>query len=604
MPIPPTPTAGVIRLMNVPFDSGYKNVIDFKTEDARISYMESRLIRRADGAPISYAFGDCQYSRRDGTLRVPVHIDDLYNCNYLMFKNPYYSNKWIYCFVTSQRYINDNCTELKIETDVYQTWIDKVTIRDSFVEREHTNDDTPGSNLVPEGLETGEFVNYKNHDMWVDLMPVACIAYTGNHIKNDTIHTSGGSYNGIPASIPFLITYPGLIGELMDRINDVGAQQPDGQGDKIFAAFLIPRLAVRTFMDLHGSEIIEGDSKFKQLGTWQGNNFDPNYTQTELPVMTLEKPTDNNGYEPRNKKLLTYPYCYLGFNPPNGTTKIYRWENFLDSEAQFTGISEINPNPTVMIIPLNYMHEGRNIQCAGTICRYPNISYKNDYFNTWLAQNSQIVNLTTDRTNFNYDIAAGRNAIAQDRETVNAITNMLTSVTSGVASAITGNIAGTINSVAGGIQGAINSGYNMQDLGLTAKANAGNWQYDIKTINAQVEKQSMLPDTGTLSSSNATLLGYDYFKSACFSYYGLNSEFCERIDQYFDMFGYQTNRVKLPNVTGRKNWNYVKTVRINMTGRVPLPDLDRLKAIFDNGVTIWHDPKTIYRYDSLNYILN
>ena len=148
MPIPPTPTAGVIRLMNVPFDSGYKNVIDFKTDADRIAYMESRLITRADGAPISYAFGDCQYSRRDGTLRVPVHIDDLYICNYLMFKNPYYSNKWIYCFVTSQRYINDNCTELKIETDVYQTWIDKVSIKDSFVEREHTNDDTPGANLV------------------------------------------------------------------------------------------------------------------------------------------------------------------------------------------------------------------------------------------------------------------------------------------------------------------------------------------------------------------------------------------------------------------------------------------------------------------------
>ena len=56
------------------------------------------------------------------------------------------------------------------------------------------------------------------------------------------------------------------------------------------------------------------------------------------------------------------------------------------------------------------------------------------------------------------------------------------------------------------------------------------------------------------------------------------------------MFGYQTNMLKLPNTTGRKYWNYVKTSNINMRGDIPLADLNKLKAAFNNGITIWHDP--------------
>lgn len=603
---PPTPTSGLINLMNVPWDSGYKNVVDFKTDEKRYEYMKTRILRRDDGTRESLAFSDCQYSRRDGILKVPVEIDKLYECNYLMYKNPYYSDKWIYCFVVGQRYVNDNCTELRISTDVYSTWMNSATFHPSFVEREHARYDSIGSNTVPEGLETGEFQCYENYNLTPYLIPMACIAYTGNHILNDTIHTSGGSYNGIPSSIPFLITYPGRIGALMDRINDVNASDPnnpDGQGDKVFACFMIPRLAITTFIQTHSTEM-EGNKAFAQLGTTTNDGFSPNYNEPEQNIFTAYKPTTNNGYTPRNKKLLSYPYCYLAFNPPNGSQKIYRWENFLDDEIHFTGISEINPNPTVVIIPQNYMFRGSNIQQAGTVTGYPNVSYKNDYFNTWLAQNSQIVNLTTDRTNFNYEIAGSRNAIAQDRETVNAITNMVTSATAGVASAVTGNIAGTINSVAGGIQSAINSGYNMQELGLNARANAGNWQYDIKSINAQVEKQSMLADTGTLSSSNATLLGYGYFLKACFSLYGLKPEFSEKIDQYFDMFGYQTNLVKVPELKNRLNWNYVKTVNCNITGKIPTHDLNELKSVFDGGVTIWHNPDNIYNYNNTNTIID
>src|SRR5699024_3355394 len=46
-------------------------------------------------------------------------------------------------------------------------------------------------------------------------------------------------------------------------------------------------------------------------------------------------------------------------------------------------------------------------------------------------------------------------------------------------------------------------------------------------------------------------------------------EYLEAIDEFFSMYGYKVNLVKKPNITGRQNWNYVKTIGCNLTGNIP-----------------------------------
>lgn len=579
MGAPPSPTSGLIYLLNVPFDSGYKNVIDFETYEAREKYMLSRRLTDSSGLHIKYAYEDCQYLRRDGVLKVPVHIDKLYRCNYLMYKNPYYSDRWFYCFVTDQRYINDNCTALKIETDVYSTWILDTQIGESFVEREHALSDKPGDNLIPEGLEIGQPVCYDYKNMYDELNPVVCVAFNGDSIGSYQISQDVGSYNGIPSSIPFLITTRSRFHQLITNINVAG------QGDKIFTAFLLPTFCVSDFINDHQTEI-DGAKAFAQLSSVYREDGSAH-------IITIDKPQTNNGYTPRNKKLLTYPYCYLGFNPPNGTPKIYKFEYFDDpvvkDNVKFRFISEINPNPSIVGIPQHYLGQSENVSQGVTINGYPSVSYKNDYFNSWLAQNSQIVNLSVDRAAFNYDMNVRHNEIARERESNIRQAGIIAAAASGANSLMSGNINSAISHTAQGIYSAFNSDLNTRDLILSANQDAGNYFYDIQSLAAQVEKQSLLPDTGTLSSSNSTLLGYGYFQWSCFVTYGLREDMLERLDRYFDMFGYQTNMVKIPNTTGRKYWNYVKTVNINMRGNIPLGDLNKLKAAFNNGITIWHD---------------
>jgi hypothetical protein len=83
----------------------------------------------------------------------------------------------------------------------------------------------------------------------------------------------------------------------------------------------------------------------------------------------------------------------------------------------------------------------------------------------------------------------------------------------------------------------------------------------------------------------------------------IKSEYARIIDDYFSMFGYKINRVKVPNITGRTNWNYVKTIDCNFGGNIPQADMNIIRTMFNNGVTLWHNPSTMYNYANSNNIV-
>ena len=69
------------------------------------------------------------------------------------------------------------------------------------------------------------------------------------------------------------------------------------------------------------------------------------------------------------------------------------------------------------------------------------------------------------------------------------------------------------------------------------------------------------------------------------------------------MFGYATNRVKVPNIGTRQNWNYVETQHINIVGDIPNDHMDRLKEVYNSGVTIWNNPDTFGDYSQANGVV-
>lgn len=127
---------GIIYLLQVPLEADNKNQLSFANETDQYNYFITKKQNQ---------FTDLTYIRKDNILRIPTHIDSLWNVNYIMYKNSNFTNKWFYAFVINRRYINDSTTEFTIATDVFQTWQFNYEIKESFVEREHCNvsDDLP-----------------------------------------------------------------------------------------------------------------------------------------------------------------------------------------------------------------------------------------------------------------------------------------------------------------------------------------------------------------------------------------------------------------------------------------------------------------------------
>lgn len=531
-----------LYLVKVPIEIDNKNQLTFANKQAQLNYFMSCPHTTND---------DFTYQRKDGIIRFPTLIDNIYEYNYCVYQNESYSDKYFYAFITGMRYVNDNMTEISIATDVWQTWQFDIWWKESFIEREMiiSSEDTPGANLLPEGLEIGELINFDATTI-DDLEPINIIAFTGDKIASKDVPQTGFKYNGIFSSITFIVT--NILKDILEQINE------QGDGDKIFTVFTVPKLAVK--------DILPTD-----LTVPFTENLTYNFTQSPINIILNNRPANLNGYVPHNNKLLTYPYCYFGFNPANGSQKIFRYEDF-NGTPIFKVISEINPNPSVCFIPQNYKNLANNVAETVNLGGYPTISYKNDYFNTWLAQNSEIIQLQMNQEQFNYEVG-----VIQD--TTNSVGGIINKATKGDVSAITDGI---------------NLGFN------TAKADV-NHEYYIKNQMAQIEKQKLLPDTANLSSSNATLLGYNQMKENIFTNYCIKQQYAERIDKFFDCYGYLTNKVKVPNLNNRPNWNYVKTIGANIEGYIPQNDLQLIKDLFNNGITLWHNPETFLDYSKSNW---
>jgi hypothetical protein len=167
------------------------------------------------------------------------------------------------------------------------------------------------------------------------------------------------------------------------------------------------------------------------------------------------------------------------------------------------------------------------------------------------------------------------------QETLNYGINQLGNVINGAENIATGNVGGII------------------DNGMSMISSNVNHEYYILNQMAQIEKQKMLPDKVNMGTS-ATLLGYNLLNNDVFVRYTIKSQFAQRIDKFFDMYGYLTNERKIPNINNRPNWNYIKTIGANIVANIPQLDLQEIKNIFDNGVTLWHNASTFLDYSQNN----
>lgn len=138
----------VVHLLGVPLNKNQKQQILFSDRSSQFQYFSEKIKR---------SFNDFTYQRKDNIIRIPLNADTLFSIgvNYVMYDNIHFSQKWIYAFIEEIEYINDNCTNLHIKTDVFQTWFLNCNILPSYIKRETVINDNIGVHTLPEGLPIG-----------------------------------------------------------------------------------------------------------------------------------------------------------------------------------------------------------------------------------------------------------------------------------------------------------------------------------------------------------------------------------------------------------------------------------------------------------------
>ena len=541
-----------IRLVKCNLDLDENNQINFSNATTQYNYFNGLTHTTITGA---------SYQRKDNYIRYPAHIDSIIQYNYCMYKNTHYNaNKWFYAYITKMEYENDNCTRVYIKTDVFQTWQFDLTFKKSFVEREHVNSDNIGEHTVPEGLETGEFIVNANPTYIAHYGRngtdnpatdcVVCIAVTNFATGNGQARkVMNGIYNGCI----YLITISTTMNDIADEVNNyINKYATEGALDYIQSIFMVPRnlLAFPSGTTVYSSETVggylynyirESDSSFRFIDD-----------------VSISINTTINGYTPKNKKLFTREYNNILVSNQAGTDVVMAYEDFTSHTPKFTAVGTICPGCSVKLVPLNYKlladsttsKRCYNFGIPGP--KYPVCSWSGDTFTNWLTQNG---------VNTALGVIGGVGAI----------------VGGAVASATGVGATVGVGAIAGGVMGIANTLSTVYQHSIAPESTSGN------------------VSVGDVTFSDGKSLFTVY--QMC-----IRQEYAKIIDDFFSMYGYKVNSLKVPNITGRTNWNYVKLINPNIEGYIPQEDLQEIKRMFSNGVTIWHKTSYFLDYSQSNNI--
>ena len=526
-----TPSTDVI-LLKVPLEISDINQLTFANATAQYNYFFNLP---------KLTFDSFTYQRKDETIRVPALVDDLYQYNYVMYRNSAYSNKWFYAYITSLNWVSDQVTSIGIKTDVWQTWQFDLTYKRVFVEREHTNNDTIGANLEPENLETGEFVS--NGTM-------SQMAFKNfRYVINATYEPYGNTkYAGVNAyGIPiggalFVFDYwPQMVNALQGYANN-------GHLESIAQVYVVP------YVSFNDDDLeFHGDDDEHAYWLFTGG------TTPQTRTVTIARPNTLNGYTPRNNKLLTGEYQSILVTNNNGSTTTIPYEYFTSPSAcVFEGKSIPTVGGTTFAYPKNYKGLENNYNESLMGGKYPTLSWSGDGYTNWLTQNA-----------------------------VNINAGVVTDVVGSTLAAATGHYLA----------------YSAASVVLSDARAGTNLFGGITGTLGQIRQHAMVAQTIRGNVNGGDIITSDKINDIMFYPMSITSEFAQIIDSYFDMFGYKTNKVKIPNVTGRTNWNFVKTQGCYIQADIPQEDLQEIKSMFDKGITFWHNPSTFMDYSQTNAIV-
>lgn len=372
-------------IAGVPFDNTHKHTIWFKTKSEQLTYFTSKMVR---------TFTDFSYVRQSGyVVRVPIKADAIYNCNYCMFQNAGFGDKWFYGFITDVEYVNNEVSAVSFEIDYLQTWMTDFNFDESYVEREHVASDEIGEHTLLEPIDFGD--NF--------------IQFTHNH------------YFGAPSEIE----------QLDDSWKVIIQAVPNTIGDVIGEATGVVHKGIYSGANIYECDV-DADAINNRINYLLSHGYTitniymiPNSFTNYFPVEIGDgevgsRPTEytqsvglyTKTYVPKNNKLFTFPYTFMRVLNNQGGIADFKWENWAGGTYRFSIRSNFVNRGVCNLSPYNYERVG-NRETELTINNFPVLSWNENAFLSFIGSQgvataiNTTANATAGKIAMDYDNAHG-----------------------------------------------------------------------------------------------------------------------------------------------------------------------------------------------------
>jgi hypothetical protein len=574
-------------LSGVPFSNDFKHSRWFDTSTAQEDYFL--------GKTVVHSMTENTFQKIEGRnfISVNQNIDALWGVNYVMFQNSAYNVKWFYGFVTKLEYKNKTTTYVHFEIDVLQTWMFTMNFKPSYVVREHCplweTDGSPVINTVDEGLNYGtnyETVNVLNWKPYNDILFMVIVMKETAHLSGTQVPQA--SINAVPQPLCYYVhpfrkdgTHVGV---------GIDAPEDTGLSDivEVLNALAQNTLTVNNVVSIYVTDYLGIDVTYDEgfnMITVPGANFmqaiiSDGTSSTTASTLYMK---DVKSYIPksavftnkysdyrtsRESKLMMYPYTVLILDDMKGNRQTIKNEYIKGNDINMTVRGSMGTSNKTTYSVDNYLTKD-NLEAADW--------FLSNLENAVLNNNPNDLPIITDM--LSAYLQGNRNSIQNQLNSTifNGWMDTMGSVMGGVGNSSANpsnmgatNPVGMVQSGMGVVKGMANTYFQTQ--GMIAK------QKDINNTPPSLSKMG----SNTYFDYGHNLNGLYLIKRQ------ITPEYQKKLEDFFNVYGYKKNEVKLPNFHTRQYWNYVQTSGCVITGNFNNEDLQELKSVFDQGITLWH----------------
>lgn len=484
-----------IDLVNVPWNNDYRDAVKFTSQNDLTKYIDSLQSAGIRIENLTYA-----KPNEDVYLSIPYNRANRYN--YLRASNPLMPiegdiQKDYYYFILNSEQVNPTVTKLRLQLDVFQTYIYDANFGNCYVERGHIGiaNDNAFNNYgrdyltVPEGLDTGgEYqIIHGLAETYIEASSADIIA-----VSTVDLIASGGT-----ASAPVLISAPGTTFQMLPSGASIyhwnnavnfrnwmvanSAKPWVTQG--IIAVYVVPNI-----QEYHPAFVPNPDSDAEIIGA--GAAGPP--TAVIKSMWNNWRDNFKNYIPPRYRhleKFLTSPYLFIEVTAYTGNTLLIKPEMWKSKDATFEKrASFFPPNQRVVFSPRGYNYGGDNDEISGSpsysehvnfslqVTNFPTVPVVNNGQIGYLAANANQIAFQRQSADWSqqralgmaqgqYDVSTGAIRTAQELANIGINADVLQTanmnrtiaaqaIANGIGGAFGGGVAGAAFGPAGAALGA------------------------------------------------------------------------------------------------------------------------------------------------------